>query len=123
MRIIEYEFNNILELPRIKELLKMKCAFIDDYGGVERFMNIRNTLETQFHDTFIIDIENSQREYETFDENGEIVEYNIGEILTGHYTKLTIIEIEWICGWGENLGYKRIYEWSEVTEFREKPPF
>jgi hypothetical protein len=133
MQTIEYEFSNILELPRIKELLKMKCFRVDDYswmGGcnfqseTQEFLSLCKTTKTAFtNDRFFIEVENAQREYKGVDENSEIIEYDIGEILVGDYTKLIITEIEWICYWSKNLGHKRIYKWNEVAEFGEKPPF
>ena len=132
MRIVEYEFNNILNLPRINELFKMKCWRADVNGWLkdadcfsepQTFINLRNTPETQFDDLFFIEVENLQREYRTFDENDEIIEYDIGEILTGDYTNLRIEEIEWITRQSKELGFKRIYEWNKAVAFEEKPPY
>jgi hypothetical protein len=138
MKTLEYQIKNILDYPRIKELFKMKCFSTSDdswmpghvfSSELQTFINLRNTPEAQFHDKFFIEVENLQREYKAFDENNEIIEHDIGEILVGDYTSLKIIEIDWICDWNRNLGFKRIYElnekpnYQETLSFDDEPPF
>ena len=136
MKILKYQIENILDHPRIKELFKMKCFRVDDHSWLDgcdfssetqTFMNLRNTPETQFDDTFFIVVENCQREYRTFDENDEVIEYDIGEILVGDYTSLIITEIEWITRQSKELGFKKIYELNEACKqtagYTDEPPY